>query len=123
MTESGRWADEAEVSGNPVALDLMTAFVLAQLGRPLTVAEIADAGDCSPTTAQRIFARYTGMSIGAWVRTQRMREAALLLSTSGLRVGEVALRVGYPDPLHFSRAFAKFHHIPPSRYAAGLLRP
>jgi AraC-like DNA-binding protein len=101
----------------------MTEHILANIDRQLPLAEVARAGGCSPTTAERMFARYTGLSVLAWSRRQRMQEAALLLRTSGLRVNEVARRVGYADPLYFSRVFTAVHDVPPSRYARGQLRP
>ncbi len=39
------------------------------------------------------------------------------------RVNEVARRVGYSDPLYFSRVFSASYSVPPSRYASGQLRP
>ena len=38
-----------------------------------------------------------------------MLEAARLLRFTDLTVGEVARRVGYEDPLYFSRAFKRRH--------------
>ena len=38
-----------------------------------------------------------------------MLEAARLLRFTDLSVGEVAHRVGYDDPLYFSRAFKRRH--------------
>ncbi len=59
--ESADWAtSQPSPRGNPTAVDLMTDFILAHLDRPLTVAQIAAAGDCSPTTAERLFARHDG---------------------------------------------------------------
>lgn len=122
--ESDGWAlAEPGALGSPTVLDLMTDSILADLGRPITVAEVAAAGGCSTTTAERMFVRHTGLSIGAWSRARRMDEAAFLLRTSGLRVNEVARRVGYQDPLYFSRVFAAVFHVPPSRYAQDQMRP
>jgi AraC-like DNA-binding protein len=106
-----------EVLGVPAALAAMTEHILANLDSPLTVAEIARAGGCSTATAARLFARHTGRSVQAWVREQRMRRAAVLLRSTGMRVGEVAREVGYADPLYFSRVFTATHSVPPSRYA------
>ncbi len=101
----------------------MTNYIAADFERPLTVAAIAEVGGVSPATAERLFARYTGLSVLAWVRSRRLDEAARLLRTSGLRVNEVARRVGFVDPLYFSRVFSQTFSAPPSRYAAGQLRP
>lgn len=122
--ESSHWSDDKPVAqGVSTVLELMIDHILANIDRHLTVAEIARAGQCSPTTAARLFARYTGLSVVAWSRRRRMQEAALLLRTSSLRVNEVARRVGYTDPLYFSRVFTAVHDVPPSHYASGQLRP
>lgn len=109
--------------GRPVAVQLMMDHVVEHLDHPFTVQEIAAAGACSTTTAQRLFARYTGQSVLAWARRRQMDEAALLLRTSSLRAGEVARMVGFTDPLYFSRVFRAAFSVPPSQYVAGQLRP
>lgn len=122
----GRAGADARARGSgpvPVALELMTAFATARLDRPVSVSDVARAGGCSTATAERLFTRHLGQSVSAWVRALRMREAATLLRTTGLRVGEVARTVGYDDPLYFSRAFRAVHGVPPSRYAAEVIRP
>jgi AraC-like DNA-binding protein len=124
VEESSDWGTEDAVAQSvPTVLELMIDHILAHLDRHLTVTEVARAGSCSPTTAERMFARYTGLSVVAWSRRRRMQEAALLLRTSGLRVNEVARRVGYADPLYFSRVFTAVHSVAPSRYAKEQLRP
>lgn len=124
LEESAEWGTAHPIADStPLVLDLMTDYVLSHLDRPLSVADIARAGACSPTTAERTFTTYTGLSVLAWCRRRRMQEAALLLRTTGLRVNEVARRVGYADPLYFSRVFRAVHAVPPSRYAREQLRP
>lgn len=121
---SARWDDDS-ASGSvvPAALETMIEYLRSNLARPLSIAEVAASADCSVATAQRLFSRYTGLSVLAWLRRRRMDEAALLLRTTSLRVNEVARLVGYPDPLYFSRVFASVHGLPPSRYAVDRLRP
>ena len=107
----------------PLAFEQMRAFVEQNLDRRFTVAEVARAGDCSASTAERLFVRWTGSSIVSWSKDLRMERASVLLSTTGLRVGEVARAVGYPDALYFSRVFAANFGIPPSRYTSVRIRP
>jgi AraC-like DNA-binding protein len=123
MSESAAWSEATTSRGQPVMLEIMTDFVIANIGRQLSVGEIAEAADCSVATAERLFAKYTGQSVLAWVRSRRMQEAAALLRTSSLRASEVARLVGYTDPLYFSRVFRATFSVPPSKYAAGQLRP
>lgn len=124
LEESADWGtDDSAPHVTPTVLDLMIDYIVSNLDRHLTVAEIAQAGLCSSTTAERTFAKYTGLSVLSWCSQRRMQEAALLLRTSGLRVSEVSRRVGYADPLYFSRVFRAAHGVPPSRYAQEQLRP
>lgn len=115
--------DAAGDAAVPAALELMTAHVRRNLDRPLPVAEIAAAGGCSVSTAGRLFAAHLGTSASAWVRSVRMREAAEMLRSSGLRVGEVARAVGFEDQLYFSRVFRATFGTPPSRYGVEQIRP
>jgi AraC-like DNA-binding protein len=122
--ENDAWDESIPTADrNSVALEQMLAFIRQNLARPLTVADVARAGECSVSTAERLFTRHQSASIANWMTQQRMREAALLLRSSGLRVGEVADRVGYPDALYFSRVFRRTFGVPPREYARGELRP
>jgi AraC-like DNA-binding protein len=107
----------------PSRVGAMTDHIVEHLDQPLALADIARVGGCSTATAERLFRLHKGISPSAWMRGERMRTAALLLRTTGLSVGEVARRVGYADPLYFSRVFRKEHGVPPSRYAGPAIRP
>ncbi|MFD1713010.1 helix-turn-helix transcriptional regulator [Amnibacterium flavum] len=117
MDESAIW-DGSDEEREPAALNMMTRFVEDNLRSPLTVPEIAAAAGVSTPTAQRLFTRYTGMSVGTWLRNRRMREAAKLLRSTSLHVREVAAHVGVPDPYYFSRAFRTTFGASPSHYAS-----
>lgn len=123
LLENSQWDDWAPNPTLPVALEEMMAFARANIGTDLSVATMAQAGDCSATTAQRLFNQHTGGSLRSWIRQLRLQEAAHLLKSSGLRVNEIGEMVGFKDPLYFSRVFREEHGIPPSQYAQGDLRP
>lgn len=124
MDEDANWdRHDQHAPSAPPAVETMTGFIRQHLAAGLTVADVARAGDCSPTTAQRLFGRYTGRSVSAYVRALRMKEAASLLRTSGMQVHEVAREVGFDDPLYFSRVFRRNFGMPPSRYARAQIRP
>lgn len=124
LLENDSWADvHAAQTTLPGALELMMTFIRHHIAEQLTVTRVAEAARCSETTAQRLFTRHTGESLQSWIRHTRLREAASLLRTTGLRVSEVAQLVGYPDPLYFSRAFRRAYGVAPSRFARAALRP
>lgn len=124
LTESAAWSDgRALQSTLPGSLELMMTFIRHHIAEPLPVARVAASARCSETTAQRLFSRHTGESMQSWIRQVRLREAAALLRTTGLRVGEVAQLVGYADPLYFSRAFRRAYGVAPSRFTQTEIRP
>lgn len=52
------------------------------------------------------------------ILAMKMREARVLLA-AGKRVGEVAQRLGFSNPFHFSRRFKDFYHVAPSEMRPG----
>jgi len=124
LLENAAWAGgHAQQSTLPGTLEMMMTFVRHHIAEPLPVARVAESARCSETTAQRLFTKHVGESMQAWIRQVRLHEAANLLSTTGLRVSEVAQLVGYSDPLYFSRAFRAAYGVAPSRFARTELRP
>jgi AraC-like DNA-binding protein len=71
----------------------------------------------SPTTLSHLFRRTLGKSFRE-VRIQAALDTAdeLFRTYPGMRVSEVASRLGFDDPLYFSRLYRKHRGFPPSRH-------
>ena len=63
-----------------------------------------------------VFKRQTGYAPMDYFIRLRMHQACQLLDTTELSVKEVADRLGYEDPLYFSRVFKSLHDLSPSEY-------
>lgn len=88
------------------------------LDEALSPGALAGALYVSLRTLQRQLTETLGCSPGELILAVKMREARRLLERGELQVQQVARRVGYDDPGHFSRRFkAYFGHTP----AAALL--
>lgn len=99
-------------------LERALAAVRADLARPWTVAAMAAAAGLSAsrfTVRCRAIHRLPPLR---WLAAERIEAAARLLATTGLPVQTVAGRVGFADPLHFSRRFRALKGVPPSRWRA-----
>ena len=79
-------------------------------------AHYADALAVPAAALSRALAHVTGRATKDLILDRVMLEAARLLRFTGLSVGEVAHRVGYDDPLYFSRAFKRRHEQSPQAY-------
>jgi AraC-like DNA-binding protein len=103
----GPWA-----SPEDRALDLMRS----RLSGPPSLSELAGAAKLSPAQLTSRFRRRTGYPPLAYYTRLRMLRACALLEDSGLKVSEVAERMGYDDPLHFSRVFRRVLGVSPIQY-------
>jgi AraC family transcriptional activator of pobA len=80
------------------------------------VAHYADALAVPPAALARALTTLTGRGTKELIVERAMVEAMRLLRFTDLTVGEVAFRVGYADPLYFSRAFKRFAGRAPQAY-------
>ena len=79
-------------------------------------AHYADALAVPAAALSRALAHVTGRATKDLILDRVMLEAARLLRFTDLSVGEVAHRVGYDDPLYFSRAFKRHTGDSPMAY-------
>lgn len=98
------------------------ALIDAAPERLLTLHEIASAAGVEASSVCRWFRRYQGTSPYQYLIRRKMNLAAEYLIENGGLVKEVAERVGFTDPYHFSRVFKSVHGVAPRdllRYRAG----
>jgi AraC family transcriptional regulator, positive regulator of tynA and feaB len=97
----------------------VVAFIDANLGDPdLSVEHIAKNLKVSKRWIHRLF-QLRGEQYGAYLRNMRLRRARQELRDVRLRhlsVTDIALRNGFRDSSHFSRAFHACYGSPPSLY-------
>jgi AraC-like DNA-binding protein len=102
------------------------ALIDAQAERLGTLDEIARAAGVEASSVCRWFRRYQGTSPYQYLLRRKMTLAAEYLVENGGLVKEVAQRVGFEDPYHFSRAFKAVHGVAPRallRYAPRAASP
>jgi len=94
------------------------AHLTEHLDAPLSIAGLARDAGVHPTSLLRAFRRELGCTPGELQRRLRSEEAARLLATSAMPLGEIALACGFSDQSHFSRTFRHLHGCTPSQYRA-----
>ncbi|GAA0830668.1 response regulator [Paenibacillus glucanolyticus] len=80
----------------------------------LTIHEVAKNNHVSPNYLSYLFKKYTGNSLWEYVVKLRMEESRSLILNTDLRRYEIAERVGYESPEHFSKIFKKYFGVSPS---------
>ena len=81
-----------------------------------TIERAASVAAMSRSGFARRFKETLEMSFFDYLTQLRMRDARELLASSGIRVGDVAERVGYRSELSFVKAFKKLHGVTPRAF-------
>ena len=109
------------VDGNLITVEKMTEYIYENYGEPLTLDDIAKAGNVSRSQCSKLFKEYTKMSPVALLNHHRLEKSCDFLRSTSKSVAEIAAECGYSDQSYFSRAFQKQYGTTPLEYRkAGL---
>ncbi len=110
--------DIAISSADEQLLDRMQKLLEAQLTNPKFSAEIfSHEMGLSRMQLHRKLKALTGLSTTEFIRSQRLKMAAHILSHSHVNVSEVAYEVGFNDASYFTKCFKASYGKAPSSYA------
>ena len=93
-------------------------YMNEHLHEPLRVGVLADLAGLSPAHFAVLFKQQTGSAPRDYLHLVRIHRACRMLENPALSVKEIASRLGYQDPFHFSRTFKAFQGVSPSDYRA-----
>ncbi|MBA3710240.1 MAG: helix-turn-helix transcriptional regulator [Planctomycetes bacterium] len=116
-----------------VMLDIVTAYIDAPSGgsashravvrfhellrrrscERVSIESLAESSGLTSDHLREQFHKRFGMRPVEYRTALRMARARELLSSSALKVGDIAAKVGYPDPLYFSRVFKQHFGMAP----------
>lgn len=88
----------------------------------INIDELASQSYTSSSHFQLIFHLVMGMTIGEYIRNRRMSLAAQDLLQPNSRIIDVAMRYQYDTQESFSKAFTRFHGVPPSKVQRGKVK-
>ncbi|HZG56963.1 AraC family transcriptional regulator [Paenibacillus sp.] len=103
-------------SSSDMLLRRAKLFIRDNLERPITLAHVADYLHVSERHVSRVFAEGIHESFNGYVRKERIRQAAYLLTRTDEAIKDIAERTGFGTVHSFSRAFARETGLPPGRY-------
>ena len=97
--------------------DIVAKYYIAEhLTEELTVSNIAVSLYITPNYFSRLFKRVTKEGCNEYIVRKRIEKAKSLLDTTSLKIGEIAMMVGYRDTNYFSLAFKKHTGKSPTKY-------
>lgn len=111
-----RQAAAPESSGTVQRVAQAIIYMSEHLDEPLRVSALARLAALSSSHFGELFKHHTGCSPRDYLHLLRIHQACRLLRDSTLSIKEIAARIGYRDPFHFSRQFKAFEGVSPSEY-------
>lgn len=97
------------------ALNDAMKYIEKNLEGHINYEEMARIALCSKFHFNRMFSLMTDMNLSDYIRYRRLTLAAQRLVVEDVKVIDVALQYGYESPEAFTKAFKKFHGIPPTK--------
>lgn len=94
----------------------LTEYIDKHYGEDLSLETIADAFHFSPAYISSFFKQKLGIGYLQYLREVRLKKAQKLLRTSGMKVQEIADKVGFHDAGYFIRIFKQECGITPDDY-------
>ncbi|MDR8411619.1 helix-turn-helix domain-containing protein [Nonomuraea sp. 3-1Str] len=91
-------------------------WALADLARPISVADLARVAHMSERSFLRHFRRRTGTTPLKWVISQRVAASLPLLEGTAAPVEEIGAAVGFDSPVTFRQHFSRTMRTSPSAY-------
>lgn len=101
-------------SSHPLVRQMLD-LIEQELGRSLTLQEVADRLHVTPSHLSRLFKKETGKTFSDFVTARKMERARQML-LNGCKVSMVAKSLGFEDPSYLSRVFRKFWGVAPNAY-------
>ena len=100
----------------PARLRRVTELVKAKIEEELSTDEMAESAELSTAHFSKMFRQSTGESPHQFVLGQRVERAKEMLSTTRMRILDVAIASGFKTQQHFARVFRRLCGVSPAEY-------
>ena len=91
-------------------------YIAHNYSQPLRLESIAPLFGYNSSYLGKLFTQKTGQNFNAWLDALRIREAEHLLSSTSMKVYEIATQVGYRNVDYFHQKFRKQNGMSPAEY-------
>ena len=101
---------------NDSLVDSVKEYLLDHLDQNYTLDELASKFNYSKSYLHTKFKLETGYSVLVFFKLKKVQKACEYLSYTDLSIKEISYKIGFEDPLYFSRTFKKFMGKSPRNY-------
>lgn len=97
-------------------------YIKANLGKPITLSDIATHLGISAYHLSHIFSEESGFTMSSYLINARMEKAASMLNNPQIHISEAAYALGFEDPNYFSKVFRRHFGCSPVKYRTRCLK-
>ena len=105
-----------ELEDDATLVEAVRSYIKAHLAEDLSREQLTGAFYISQDYLSKLFHRETGMKLVEYITSVRIEEAARLLKTTDMPVGEVASAAGFSSSAYFSRVFRVHYGMSPNQF-------
>lgn len=92
------------------------ALAAGETDQILQVQDFAQMQNLHPNYFSTVIKSKTGKTVNTWISEKTIAEAQALLAQTSQPIKEIAYRLGFQEPTHFSRFFKKHTNLTPSAF-------
>jgi len=97
----------------PLVMEHMLTYIRKHLTEPLTASVVCRICGISASYGARLFRRHLGMTITAYILSEKLYYACELMNSTGMNVSQISAYLGFCDVYYFSKCFkSKFGKSP-----------
>lgn len=97
-------------------VDSIKLFLNKNLDKSFRADEIAERFNYSSSYLFNLFKKRTGYSLIHFFNLKKIQKGCEYLKYTDLSIKEISFKLGFHDPLYFSRMFKKYMSVPPRKY-------
>lgn len=117
MIENIYCNQQAETGENEKLILDVLEYIQKNYSSPsLTLVQVSNAFGFHFNYFSQLFKKITGMNFNCYLNMLRIQRACDLLDNGEKYISDVAHKVGFDDPLYFSKVFKKYKGCPPKLY-------
>ena len=102
--------------GSDKAVEVALQYLKAHYNEELSLERVASVVFLNPIYFSQLFKQKTGQGYKDYVTGLRVEQAKELLQQQGLKLADIAERIGYGDVRHFTQVFRKKMNVTPTEY-------
>lgn len=108
-------------SKDALRIDRIYRYMMDNFRRPITLEEVADISNLTPTSFCRFFKQCTQKSFSRFVNEMRISHACRLIGNRNLSINQICTESGFQNITNFNRFFKLHTGVSPREYRKQLL--